>query len=252
VGSQIHPTTVSDGSGRFLSVWSSFNGTAKGMDLYSQRYAIVGQQLSAPGPLFVNVLSSNSLSVSWPAVAGLNVANYEVYADGAVSPTAIVTNDWWTTTGLAPSSSHSFQVDYVLTDTRRSPPSASASGTTYGTLTWGGIPYEWMTLYFGSDVYNWPSPYADSDGDGASNLYEFLAGTDPTNPNSVLRIRLQATQQGWFLYWNTVPGLIYQVQSSSDMTAWANQGRARFAAGSSDSMYVGVSGKSYYRVVRLR
>ena len=52
---------------------------------------------------------------------------------------------------------------------------------------WGGIPYEWMAYYFGPDVWSWPSPYADSDGSGASNLYDFLAGTCPTNAASVLR-----------------------------------------------------------------
>ena len=252
VGGQVYPTAVSDGGGRFLAAWSSFTGSAKGMDLFAQRYAIAGLPLPAPNPPFVTGLSSNALSVSWPAVAGFSVANYEVYADGAFSATAVVTNDWWTMTGLAPSSTHSFQVDYVLTDSRRSPPSGPASGTTYGSLTWGGIPYEWMTLYFGGDVYSWPSPYADSDGDGVSNLNEFLAGTNPTDVSSVLRIRLQATQQGLYLNWNTQPGLIYQVQSSGNMTAWAGLGGARFAAGSVDSMFVGGSSKGYYRVVRLR
>ena len=82
-------------------------------------------------------------------------------------------------TGLAPNTTHYFQVDYVLTDGRRSPFSPATTNTTYGTLTWGGVPYDWMVRYFGSDVSRWPSAAADSDGDGASTLYEFLAGTDP-------------------------------------------------------------------------
>jgi hypothetical protein len=153
---------------------------------------------------------------------------------------------------LPPSSTHSFQVGYVLADGRHSPLSPPASGTTYGTLAWGGIPYDWMTSYFGSDAYNWPSPYADSDGDGVSNLNEFLAGTNPTNAASVLKVQLQATKQGPFLNWNTQPGLIYQVQSSSNMNGWVNLGGPRFASGTVDSIYVGSGNRGYYRVLRLR
>ena len=109
-----------------------------------------------------------------------------------------------------------------------------------------------MTRYFGSDAFNWPSPFADSDGDGVSNYNEFLAGTDPTSANSVLKIRLQPTPQGLFLNWNTQAGLIYQVQSSPDLKSWTNAGGARFAAGTVDSMYVGGSKADYYRVLRLR
>lgn len=252
VGGQIHPALASDGVSRFLGVWSSFAGVARGMDLFAQRYADTSQPLSPPGPLFVTVLSSNSLSVSWPPVAGYNVAYYEVYADGSATPTATVTNSWWKMTGLAPNSTHSFQADYVLSNGRPSPLSAPATNTTYGTLTWGGIPYDWMAYYFGSDVFSWPSPYADSDSDGASTLYEFLTGTDPTNPNSVLRMRLQPTKQGLFLNWNTQPGLIYQVQTSADLVSWANLGGPRFAAGALDSFYVGGATMSYYRIIRLR
>jgi hypothetical protein len=184
-------------------------------------------------------------------LAGFNVASYEVYADGAVTATVVVTNNWWTMTDLAPGSTHSFQLAYVLTDGWRSPLSASAGATTYGVLTYGGIPYEWMMLYWGSDVFNWASPYADSDGDGASNRDEFLAGTDPRNPDSVLKQRLLSTPQGFFLSWNTQPGLMYRVQSSEDLAGWVNFGAPRFAAGYVDSIYVGGGPAGYYRIVRL-
>jgi hypothetical protein len=252
VSRQMHPTVTSDGSSRFLTVWTSFTGVAHSFDLFAQRYATVTQPLAALAPPFVNVLSSNALAISWPVLAGYSVANYDVYADGSPTPTAVISNNWWTMTGLAPSSTHSFQIDYVLTDGRRSPLSAATSNTTYGTMTWGGIPYEWMSHYFGTDVFSWPSPYSDIDGDGVSLLNEFLAGTDPTDPNSVLKMRLQSTAQGLFLNWNTQAGLIYQVQSSADLKAWTNVGGPRFAPGSLDSMYVGGSSSTYYRVLRLR
>ena len=211
------------------------------------------QALSPPGPPFVNVLGSNSLSVTWPPVLGFSIADYEVYADGAVAATAVVTNTFWTAAGRAPSSTHYYQLAYVLTDGRRSPLSGPTTNSTYSASpTWGGIPQEWMSYYFGNNIFAWPSPYVDSDGDGASNLDEFLAGTDPTNANSVLRIRLQQTHQGPVLSWNTQPGLVYQPQSSANLSVWSNLGSPRFAAGPVDSMYVGGGPRGNYRIVRVR
>jgi hypothetical protein len=222
IGPQIHPAIAADGVGRFLVAWSSFAGLAPGFDLFAQRYASTLQPLTAPNPPFVTVLSSSALTVSWPPVAGLNVADYEVYADGAATPTAVVvTNTWWTMT---------YGVNYY----------------------YYVIPSEWMAYYFGPYYWTWPSPYADSDGSGASNLYDFLAGTCPTNAASVLRMQLQSTVQGLFLNWNTQPGLIYQVQVSTNLNGWTNLGGMRFAPGTVDSMYVGGSPSSYYRVLRVR
>jgi hypothetical protein len=156
-------------------------------------------------------------------------------------------------TGLAPASIHSIRLAYQLTTGRRSPLSAATSGRTYsGGATWGGIPQDWMVAFFGSDIFSWPSPYVDSDGDGVSNLNEFLQGTNPTNSASVLRQRLDSTQQGPFLSWNTQPGLVYQVQVSTNMNSWSNLGSPRFAAGNNDSLYVGGSRVAYFRVLRVR
>lgn len=250
VSQQMHPTVASDGHGRFLAVWTGFVGGAGQFDLYAQRYATTIQTLAAPDAPFVTVISSSVLAVSWPPVAGLSVANYEVYADGASSATAIVTNNNWNMTGLGAGSPHTLKLAYRLTDDRLSPQSAAGTNTTYHAGTLGGIPYDWWSTYFGTN--NWPSASADSDGDGASNLQEFMAGTIPTNSASVLRLRLDNTSQGLFLKWNTEPGLMYQVQTTTDLSTWSNLGGVRFAAGHLDSMFVGGDSVGYYRIIRLR
>ena len=55
-----------------------------------------------------------------------------------------------------------------------------------------------------------------------------------------------------FLSWNTQPGLIYQVQVSTDLSSWSGFGGLRFAAGYVDSVYVGGNAKAYYRIGRCR
>jgi hypothetical protein len=50
-----------------------------------------------------------------------------------------------------------------------------------------GIPNSWKQLY-GLDPFLWNVGSLDPDGDGMSNLREYMAGTNPTNAASVLRI----------------------------------------------------------------
>jgi hypothetical protein len=58
--------------------------------------------------------------------------------------------------------------------------------------------------------------------------------------------------QGLFLNWNTTAGATYQVQQTTNFTAWSNVGSPRFAAGTTDSLNVGGSSKGYYRIVLQR
>jgi hypothetical protein len=264
-GQQMHPALASDGVSQFLAVWTSYTGSPYRFDLFAQRYVNVNLTSNLPplGASFVwvpftfsNGVYQPQLQVSWAALAGIPVSTYEVYADGTNSPMALVsgaTNQWMMTAanGLTPSAAHSFQVAYTTTGGRQSPLSAPASGTTWSGLSWGGIPYEWMGVYFGPNDMTWPSPTADSDHDGANNLQEFLAGTNPTNAASVLRVWLASTPQGLFLSWNTQPGLTYEVQAKTNMAqaTWSNLGSPRYAAGTNDSIYVPAG---YYQVLLQR
>jgi hypothetical protein len=163
---------------------------------------------------------------------------------------------------LTASSSHSFQVDYTTTDGRRSPISPpSISATTWGGQSWGGIPFEWMTAYYGSlsftfvngvPTYNWPQPNAPVSSGGPSLISIFISGGNPTNSTTWLKQVLTKTAQGLFLNWNTQPGATYQVQSTTNFTVWNNFGTPRFAAGTNDSIFVGGNSVGYYRLVLLR
>jgi hypothetical protein len=54
-----------------------------------------------------------------------------------------------------------------------------------------GVPDSWMSQYFGhaaGQAGDYSRAQDDADGDGMTNLQEFLAGTDPLDPQSCLRL----------------------------------------------------------------
>jgi hypothetical protein len=69
-----------------------------------------------------------------------------------------------------------------------------------------GLPDEWEALYGISD------PDGDADGDGATNLEEYRAGTNPTNALSWLRItKINQGASGYQIVWSSVGGVRYRV-----------------------------------------
>ncbi|HMJ64686.1 MAG TPA: thrombospondin type 3 repeat-containing protein, partial [Candidatus Binatia bacterium] len=254
VAKQIQPVIASDNANRFLVAWASFVGQS-GFDILAQRYAS-GQPLPRPDPPFVSALSPSRLCVSWPALLGFPVLGYEVYTDGAVPPApaaAFVTNNMWTATGLGAGSTHTFQLAYIMAGGQRSTLSDPASGTTWGEdENLDGLPDDWQVRYWGPKRADWPPGNIDSDGDGASNADEFMAGTDPTDAQSVLKMWITRSAQGRRLNWTAQPGFIYQVLTANDViSGWTNVGGPRFAPGTSDSIPIvgGAGGTAFYRII---
>jgi hypothetical protein len=265
VNQQMQPVVASDGANQFLAVWTGYTGGPNSFDLFAQRYVNVNavlQPMPAPFVYAPFTLSNNTyqpqLQVSWAPLAGISVSNYEIYVDGAGTPMAATTSNIWTMTaanGLTTNATHSFKLDYVKTDGARSPLSPAASGTTWSGLNWGGIPYEWMQANFGPYTNGWPAPNQQPINGPSSSptvLQLFLSGGIPYQPATWLQQALTQTAQGLFLSWNTQPGATYQVQQTTNLTSWSNVGSPRFAAGTTDSIYVGGSAAGYYRVTLLR
>jgi hypothetical protein len=257
-GQQNYPTVASDGASQFLASWSSFIGGQTSVDIFAQRFAYAPL---IPAPPFVSALSPSRLSVTWPNAGTNAVTGYELYVDDSAQP-ILATGNMSVLSALAPASKHTVKLAYRFSDGTRSPLSLVATGVTWGSdENFDGLPDDWQSRYWGNNSSKWPDPNADSDGDGASNLREFLAGTDPADPKSVLSTKILSTPQGSFLTWNTQPGFIYQVQSANRLPLekkdeaqnWADVGSPRFASGADDSMPVERAGNSvYYRVKLVR
>ncbi len=77
-----------------------------------------------------------------------------------------------------------------------------------------GLENAWEWLYSGGTSITELRADADQDGDGADNLAECIAGTDPTTNTSVFTIRdiaPHAATNGTILSWTSVTGRIYSV-----------------------------------------
>ena len=86
-----------------------------------------------------------------------------------------------------------------------------------------GIPDFWGRYYFGTSRL---SALADDDGDGDSNLMEFLAGNNPRSPLSSYRTQASYNQGVFTLDFPTMSGRDYRVWWSADLKAsWTLHGQ---------------------------
>lgn len=248
---QIHPVLKADVSGRFLAVWASYSDGGTYFDLHAQRLASAQPLPVMPAP-FCNALSQAGIAVSWAPLAGFDVQQYEIYIDGAQQP-IVTTNNYHVVSGLVPGTSYSIALNFVLADGRRGQRSAATTISTWGLDgNFDGLPDDWQEQFWSADSSNWQSPLLDSDGDGASNLTEFLTGTNPVDAQSVLRARIEKRGGNVWLEWDAMPGLVYQVQRTLNSVEWLAYGGSRFAPDVTDTITVNGGDSALFRIVRLR
>ena len=86
-----------------------------------------------------------------------------------------------------------------------------------------GINDDWEVQYFGHIGIN---PNTDADGTGQNNLFKYVAGLDPTNPNSVFLLQINAVtnqlKQDNLLFNPLAGGRTYKPQFNTDLVngAW--------------------------------
>jgi hypothetical protein len=138
-------------------------------------------------------------------------------------------------------------VAYVQTDT-----------ISPGALAPDGLPTAWLLLNFGMTNEN---ANADPTGKGMTIAQDYLAGTDPNNANSILRITDGSFSSGGTsatLTWNSVPTRYYYLQKALNLDAnnWSDSGLGLVSPSAGSTTTAGFTDTNapmrFYRVEAVR
>ena len=82
-----------------------------------------------------------------------------------------------------------------------------------------GLPDGWQINYFGSIASPLAAPWADPSGDGMNNLQKYLAGLDPTKPESLLKVFGLDAGGGtnFIIRWPSAQGRFYSIDASTNL-----------------------------------
>jgi fibronectin type 3 domain-containing protein len=169
---------------------------------------------------------NTTVTLNWSAVSG--AATYSVLrsstsGSGYATVAIALGNNTYTDTGLTNGSTYY----YVVSATNAggaSPNSAEVSAVPAQSLA------QWTAAYFpGVSDPNVIGPAADPDGDGLSNLVEYLLGTNPAVPDSAGAAMSSAADGSGnlvltFRVSKNLTGVTYSVQSSTDLVNWTDTG----------------------------
>jgi hypothetical protein len=114
-------------------------------------------------------LSLSPSSISWSIVSG-PIAS--ISTSGLLTPNVVFQNTPATAAGSFQNTSAQVNITVV-----------NSNNDNFGAYANDGIDDAWQVQFFGLPPNAQAGPNADPDGDGANNLAEFQAGTDPTFPN---------------------------------------------------------------------
>ena len=193
------------------------------------------------GPANVNVLANNG----GPTLTMLPLPGSPAIDAGIPSDLTVDARGLSRLAGSAP--------DAGAIETAATPP-ADADGD--------GLPDLWETFH-GLNKNDASDATSDADGDGQNALAEFLSHTDPDDPQSVLRFvearlaprpALPPDPRTTYFLWNHAPGLMYEVETSTDLQQWHKVAGTFFPAGTLDGRPAmsfetqAQSGMSFYRV----
>jgi fibronectin type 3 domain-containing protein len=169
---------------------------------------------------------NTTVTLNWSSVSGAatyNVLRSTTSGSGYATVASALGNTTYTDPGLTNGNTYY----YVVSAT-------NAGGTSPNSAEVSAIPAQnlaqWTATYFpGVSDPNVIGPAADPDGDGLSNLVEYLLGTNPTVPDSAGAAMSSAADGDGnlvltFRLSKNLTGLTYTVQSSTDLVNWTDTG----------------------------
>jgi hypothetical protein len=163
------------------------------------------------GPVSIQASNATGLFQLLVTIPGNTTATVMLPAQGATSPvvlfdgsvaTSVLSNNWLIVTNVG-SGRHALWL---------STSNAPAQSMLYS---------NWAAAWFGTNANN-PAiagMTADPDGDGQDNYSEFIAGTDPTNPQSNFQIGSLAVTNGVSVSLSGVAGRAYILQRTANLAA---------------------------------
>lgn len=113
-----------------------------------------------------------------------------------------------------------------------------------------GIPNGWESNYFGSATG--AMPYVDSDTDRFSNVQEYLADTDPTNPASFFHVGAISNDGSRLVFFLSSTGRAYTLQQTTNVVQSGSWESGTPQMGSGDVMSFGDSSDYTGCVYRIR
>ena len=81
-----------------------------------------------------------------------------------------------------------------------------------------GTPHYWLAAHGWTNDFE-TADLADPDGDGMATWAEYIAGTDPTDSNSVLRLRMVPDGDGFLFEWRGKPERFYRLLRTDDLVS---------------------------------
>ena len=178
--------------------------------------------LAMPAPIITGTARTDStVTITWTPVAG--ATDYELRrASVAGGPYVSIANHLtvtsFTDTGLTAGATYFYFVA-TLNPAGATLASPAVSVTTYTAIE------NWRYVHFGTIANSGDAAdNADPDGDGMVNRNEWIAGTDPRDRASVVRISaLQPSGNDIVISFATVAGKTYRVEVSSDLqnSSWS-------------------------------
>lgn len=200
-----HRVDAADGSGSFQVDYAGNNVVLSHFQAAPPPTIVSIPSDSVPNQ-YITVLGTGLLGCTGAYVTGVSTAAFSVSASEArvYVPTGATTGPVTIVTGHGNATSSSSLT--ILADSDQD-----------------GMSDDFEQQYFGSATAGVAN--ADSDGDGLTNVQEFLAGTDPTNANSTLRITSIRRQGNDIVL--TIPSVAnkrYRVQGGPTLTppSWAD------------------------------
>ncbi len=181
-------------------------------------------QLGAPTNLVATPVATNRIELTWTDTSALEDgfrierANSPFDQSWAPIATNLANVTTYAHTNTTCSQTNYYRVRAFKGSTNSAYSGMVSSTTALADTDGDGLPDCWCLKYFGhpAGLAGDNSRATDNaDGDPASNIQEYLAGTNPTNSASYLRLTsLQIQSNGARLTWTTVGGKKYVVQTN--------------------------------------